>query len=219
MRTVDLTHWPTIVENLASVYGVDPHVQKTICRRKLETLKQVCCAISSNLRDELKTALLGIVAPEDTWKALAVAAATREFALFLGNDHLLFEAPPTVVQPPFPMAPPASDLNGPTPMELDVFTQHRPNKKGNRHQHRPVHQKPSSDPMRRWARPGVPVPNQISISKLFASYSLFGKTVPICGHCGAEGHLTKRCFKRSTRQAVQVFQEQPTQEASPAKDT
>ncbi|KAG1538756.1 hypothetical protein G6F49_012512 [Rhizopus delemar] len=222
MRTVDLTHWPTIVEKLASVYGVDPHVQKTICRRKLETLKQGTRRVAeyrmlfeivvadfpqghelpdsvlrhiffSNLRDELKTALLGIVAPEDTWKTLAVAAATRESALFLGNDHLLFEAPPMVAQPPFPMAPPASDLNGPTPMELDAFTQHRPTKKGDRHQHRPVRQKPSSDPMRRWARPGV----------------------PICGHCGAEGHLTKRCFKKSTRQAVQVLQEQPNQEASP----
>ncbi|KAG0753140.1 hypothetical protein G6F24_013164 [Rhizopus arrhizus] len=95
MRTVDLTHWPTIVEKLASVYGVDPHVQKTICRRKLESLKQGTRRVAeyrmlfetvvadfpqghelpdsvlrhiffSNLRDELKAALLGIVAPEDT---------------------------------------------------------------------------------------------------------------------------------------------------------
>ncbi|KAG1136134.1 hypothetical protein G6F37_012309 [Rhizopus arrhizus] len=177
MRTVDLTHWPTIVEKLASVYGVDPHVQKTICRRKLESLKQAV--------------LHGIVAPEDTWKILAVAVATRESALFLGNDHLLFEAPQSVVEPPFPMIAPAPEPAGPTPTELDAFTR-RSSNKGDQRQHRPVSQRPSSDQMHRWARPGV----------------------PICGHCGTEGHLTKRCFKKQNRQTVHALQEQSPQDAN-----
>ncbi|KAG1317153.1 hypothetical protein G6F62_013058 [Rhizopus arrhizus] len=62
-----------------------------------------------------------------TWKTLAVAAATRESSLFLGNDHLLFEAPQSVVEPPFPMTAPAPEPAGPTPMELDAFTHRRSN--------------------------------------------------------------------------------------------
>ncbi|KAG0805534.1 hypothetical protein G6F19_014063 [Rhizopus arrhizus] len=37
MRTLDLTDWNLITDKLKQVYGVDPQVQKAICRRRLES--------------------------------------------------------------------------------------------------------------------------------------------------------------------------------------
>ncbi|KAG1393732.1 hypothetical protein G6F58_012257 [Rhizopus delemar] len=168
----------------------------------------------SNLRNELKTALLGVVAPEDTWKTLAAAAATRESALFLGNDHLLNSelAFPRPTEPAFQLPPPAADPSTtesfePTPMEIDALS-HRRNYQRNGYQaqnnrnYQSRSKPPSSnrdrrqeDPMRRWARPGV----------------------PICGHCGTEGHLTKRCFKKPPKHGVHALEQTPT-ESAPANE-
>ncbi|KAI7864551.1 uncharacterized protein EV154DRAFT_181107, partial [Mucor mucedo] len=113
MRVADLSSAADVKAKLESVYGIDPLVQKSLCRRRSEALQQGQRRVAeykmhfetivadfpedstlsddvfrhiffSNLRPELRSALLGIIDPADTWKTLAAAAAIRENVLFLG---------------------------------------------------------------------------------------------------------------------------------------
>ncbi|KAI7867343.1 uncharacterized protein EV154DRAFT_453785, partial [Mucor mucedo] len=201
MRVADLSSAADVKAKLESVYGIDPLVQKSLCRRRLEALQQGQRRVAeykmhfetivadfpedntlsddvfrhiffSNLRPELRSALLGIIDPADTWKTLAAAAAIRENVLFLGNDHFL------AMQPASPA------LNEPTPMEVDaVQQQFKPKRK--------------EHPMRRWTQDGQ----------------------PICGFCGVVGHYSKKCprekAKRNNVHAVE-HQDQPAPPTPPA---
>ncbi|OBZ80191.1 hypothetical protein A0J61_11760 [Choanephora cucurbitarum] len=158
VRVVDLSNADAVKEKLLSVYQVDPHVQKSLCRRRLEQLKQGTSRVAefrtmfetivsdfptehtlgedilrhiffSNLRPELRNALLGVISPEDTWRTLAAQAEIRESVLFLGNDHFL-QATKSVPQ--------SND-----PMELDAFHQQQNCRRVQNH------------PNPRWVAPGV----------------------------------------------------------------
>lgn len=181
MRVADLSSTTDVKTKLESVYGIDPTVQKSLCRRRLESLQQGNRRVAeyrmnfetivadfpenntlsddvlrhiffTNMRPELRSALLGIIDPTDTWKTLASAAAIRETVLFLGNDHFL------ALQPTTPA------MNEPTPMEVDAVQQHS---KPKRKEH----------PMRRWTEDGQ----------------------PICGFCEVVGHYSKKCPKEKAK--------------------
>ncbi|KAI7863509.1 uncharacterized protein EV154DRAFT_586617, partial [Mucor mucedo] len=197
LRVTDFSSSTDIKTKLESVYGIDPAIQKSNCRQRLESLKQGLRRVAeyrmnfetivsdfpeghtlsddtlrniffNNLRPELHTALLGIVDPSDTWKTLAASAAIRESVLSLGNDHFLT---------PQPQAP---IFDGPTPMEVDSVQKHRNQRSSGKPDKR------KEDPMRRWAASGQ----------------------PICGICGTEGHLTKKCPRKTERvQSVEKVKE------------
>ncbi|KAI7887936.1 uncharacterized protein EV154DRAFT_566921 [Mucor mucedo] len=187
-RVADFSDPLNVKAKLESVYGIDPFVQKSLCRQRLESLKQGLRRVAenrmnfetivsdfpeehtlaadvlrnicfNNLRPELDTALLGIVDPADTWKTVADAAAIHESILSLGNDHFL------TPQPHVPT------FYGPSPMEVDAI------QKNNNHRCSGPQEKRKEDSMRRWAASGK----------------------PIFGICGTEGHLTKKCPKKTDR--------------------
>lgn len=188
VRVADFSNPLDVKSKLESVYAIDPFVQKSLCRQRLESLKQGLRRVAeyrmnfetivsdfpedhtlaadvlrniffNNLRPELYTPLLGIVDPSDTWKTLADAAAISESVLSLGNDHFLT---------PQPQAP---TFDGPSPMEVDTI------QKNSNHRRSGPQGKRKEDPMRRWSASGK----------------------PIYGICGVEGHLTKKCPKKTDR--------------------
>ncbi|KAI9330008.1 hypothetical protein BD770DRAFT_449579 [Pilaira anomala] len=126
LRVANLTSAQDVRNKLESVYGIDPILQKTLCRRKLEALKQdfpethplpdevLRHIFFANLRPELRSTLMFLIAPEDTWKTLASAAAIRESVLHLGNDRFLGTHQHAV-------APSEVTSSEPTPMDIDAI--------------------------------------------------------------------------------------------------
>ena len=146
-RTTNLSDPTVILAQLEKIYGVDPAVQKAICRKRLEALKQgrrrvaeymmnfetiVCdfpeghelsdntlkSIFFANLRPELRTALIGIIDSVHTWKNLAAEVMTRESVLRLGNDHFLFQTAAAMAPAVEPVP---LNLNEPTPMEIGAI--------------------------------------------------------------------------------------------------
>ncbi|KAI7893696.1 uncharacterized protein EV154DRAFT_581876 [Mucor mucedo] len=168
LRVANLTSAKDVRSKLESVYGIDPLLQKTLCRRKLEALKQGTRRVAEyrmNFETIVEDFPESHTLPDDVLrhiffanlrKTLATAAAIRESVLHLGNDHFLGA--------PHFTAPAETGPSEPTPMDIDVI----------QHQRR-TNQGKDQDPMRRWAEDGQ----------------------PICGHCNAIGHLTKKCRSQS----------------------
>ncbi|KAG0923612.1 hypothetical protein G6F57_019391 [Rhizopus arrhizus] len=130
--------------------------------------------------------IVASITADSSWRQVADWAINKEDA---------FNADPRLAEQqlggaPFASAPANSLLTtGPTPMEIDVISPRRGNYNpprvasgGRREQQRPYR----NPQFNQWASPGV----------------------PICGHCGKKGHLSKHCFKanRQPKQQVHLMQ-------------
>ncbi|KAI9325580.1 hypothetical protein BD770DRAFT_450137, partial [Pilaira anomala] len=215
-RSATVTTWSILKTTLIKTYGIPAAKYKQIIRRRLESLNQgnlssrrfavlfesvifefpVDDSLDANtlrsiylrvMAPKVLAMILPNIATKLNWKAVSQAAVEIEECLSMNEDFLEVAFEKLTLNSPAPIAQPQPPLVTNTtevePMELDAI-QHRQQSYGRTNSssnHRQSSQQPRNnkpqDPMRLWSASGA----------------------PICGLCGKEGHLTKKCYSRKDK--------------------
>lgn len=229
-RSSSITTWTALKTTLIQTYGIPAAKFKQVIRRRLEASRQgnlpsrrlavlfesvifefpVEDSLDTNtlrsiylrvMLPKVRTMILCNIASKRTWKAISNAATEIEECLSMDEDFLevAFENltlnSPAAVQPP-----PVAQQAEVEPMELDALQHNhraRQNISSNRNSFRSPGNK-NQDPMRLRSASGD----------------------PICGHCGKDGHLTKKCFSKNknndnNRQVHSIDQSVESDSSSP----
>jgi predicted aspartyl protease len=222
--------WTTIVTYLKDTYGTNDKKEVELWKKELKALKQDTIAIreyrvafesvlqqfpSNHPLDELEALnifvnnlrprLIQLIEPNlyqiKTWKE---AFSRAQFFEDRQSNHFeqpqplhqsaqTYQATPQSAYQPsstYQTPPQQYDNTDVAPMEIDALRTSFTRKKSSYGRHNSSDQRNNdSQNMRRWTSDGV----------------------PICGHCGKTGHLTKRCYQRRKTPRIQsITQEQDT---------